>query len=304
MDKKKLKEPLVDGCKGIAIGVSMIIPGFSGGTIAVLMNIYDKILEAITGIFRHFKSSLLVLIPLLIGAVIGFAGLVFPLQFGLSHIPLIVISLFVGFIIGGIPFIYKKVQGKENPLSIIIGILAMGLVISLCFIQNNQTLNLEQLNAGTWFYLLLAGILSSVALVAPGISGSMTLMILGVYTSLIDVLKDLMSFNNVGHNLLVLVPLAIGLIVGFVLMSILMKYLLKKHTTSTYFAILGFIIGSIVTIYYLTITDEKYPVRFDAMNISLSIVVLLVGIVATYFLENLVSRKEEKAKEEPVSDED
>lgn len=301
MDKKKFKEPLIDGCKGIAIGVSMIIPGFSGGTIAVLMNIYDKILEAITGFFRHFKSSLLVLIPLIIGAIVGFAGLVFPLELGLSHVPLIVISLFVGFIIGGIPFIYKKVQGKENPLSIVIGILAMGLVVSLCFIKNDQVLNLEELNAGTWFYLLLAGLVSSVALVAPGISGSMTLMILGVYTSLIEVLKDLMSFNNVGRNLLVLVPLAIGLIIGFVLMSVLMKYLLKKHTTSTYFAILGFIIGSIVTIYYLTITDEKYPVRFDALNICLSVVVLVVGILVAYLLESWASRKEESAVETPDS---
>lgn len=298
MKSNKLKESLFNGLKGIAIGVSMIIPGFSGGTIAVLMNIYDKILEAITGIFKHFKASLFVLIPLVIGAIVGFGGLVFPLKYGLSNIPLVIVSLFVGFIIGGIPFIYKKVQGKENLLSIIIGLIAMGLVIGLCFIKKSDSIVLSTINVGMWFYLLLAGFLSSVALVAPGISGSMTLMVLGVYTPLIETLSSILSFKNLSHNLLIMLPVGLGLIIGFVVMSILMKYLLKKHTTSTYFAILGFIIGSIVTIYYVTITDKQYPVKFDALNIILSIVVLIIGIALTFFIERYAFKKSDEIKEE------
>ena len=72
-----------------------------------------------------------------------------------------------------------------------------------------------------------------------------------------------------------------------------MKYLLKNHKNPTYFGILGLIIGSIVTIYYITITDETYPVKFDALNISLSVVVLLVGIVGIYLIEKYVSKKQE-----------
>ena len=74
------------------------------------------------------------------------------------------------------------------------------------------------------------------------------LMTLGVYTPIINILKEIMSFENLSHNLLLIIPIALGLVIGFIVISILMKYLLKKHTTSTYFAILGFIIGSIVTI--------------------------------------------------------
>ena len=110
----KLKNPkdfFLNLLKGSAIGISMIIPGFSGGTIAVLLNIYDSILEAITGIFKNFKRSILTLLPLVIGAVIGFIILVFPLEYSLAKIPLIITSLFVGFIIGGLPFLFKKVQG-------------------------------------------------------------------------------------------------------------------------------------------------------------------------------------------------
>ena len=290
MKSKRIKEVSITGVKGIAIGVSMIIPGLSGGTLAVLMNIYDKILEAITGIFKHFKESLLLLLPLVIGAVIGFVGLVFPINYGLSHFPLIIVSLFVGFIIGGLPSIYKKVQGKENWISILIGLIALGITISLCFIKTNDSIDIRNLNVGTWFYLFLSGIIASIALVAPGISGSMTLMVLGVYVHLMEVLKEILSFTNLWNNSMILLPLALGLIIGFIFMSFFMKYMLKNHETSTYFALIGFIIGSIVSIYYLTITDEQYPVKFDALNIILSIVVLILGVVSTLLLERFANK--------------
>ena len=290
MKSKKIKEIALTGVKGVAIGVSMIIPGLSGGTLAVLMNIYDKILEAITGIFKHFKESLLLLLPLVIGAVIGFVGLVFPINYGLSHFPLIIVSLFVGFIIGGLPSIYKKVQGKENWISILIGLIALGITISLCFIKTNDSIDIRNLNVGTWFYLFLSGIIASIALVAPGISGSMTLMVLGVYVHLMGVLKEILSFTNLWNNSMILLPLALGLIIGFIFMSFFMKYMLKNHETSTYFALIGFIIGSIVSIYYLTITDEQYPVKFDALNIILSIVVLILGVVSTLLLERFANK--------------
>lgn len=291
MKSKKIKEISLTGVKGVAIGISMIIPGLSGGTLAVLMNIYDKILEAITGIFKHFKESLLLLLPLVIGAVIGFVGLVFPINYGLAHFPLIIVSLFVGFIIGGLPSIYKKVQGKENWISILIGLIALGITISLCFIKTNNSIDIRNLNVGTWFYLFLSGIIASIALVAPGISGSMTLMVLGVYVHLMGVLKEILSFTNLWNNSMILLPLALGLIIGFIFMSFFMKYMLKNHETSTYFALIGFIIGSIVSIYYLTITDEQYPVKFDALNIILSIVVLILGVVSTLLLERFANKR-------------
>ena len=291
MKSKKIKEIALTGVKGVAIGISMIIPGLSGGTLAVLMNIYDKILEAITGIFKHFKESLLLLLPLVIGAVIGFVGLVFPINYGLAHFPLIIVSLFVGFIIGGLPSIYKKVQGKENWISILIGLIALGITISLCFIKTNDSIDIRNLNVGTWFYLFLSGIIASIALVAPGISGSMTLMVLGVYVHLMEVLKEILSFTNLWNNSMILLPLALGLIIGFIFMSFFMKYMLKNHETSTYFALIGFIIGSIVSIYYLTITDEQYPVKFDVLNIILSIVVLILGIVSTLLLERFANKR-------------
>ena len=312
MKSNKIKEFIITMVKGIGIGISMIIPGVSGGTMAVLMNIYDKILEAITGIIKHFKESILFLLPLIIGAVVGLLGLVPVINLGLSNVPLITVSLFVGLIIGGLPHIYKEVRGKENPLNIIIGLVCMALVIALCFIPSSFEVDGEHLTFGIGMYLFLAGVVSSVALVAPGISGSMTLMVMGVYATMTMKLEELIKFTNFGQNVIFFIPIALGMIVGFVVMSILMKYLLKNHKNPTYFGIIGLIVGSIVTIYYVTITDPNYTVKFDALNISLSIVVLLVGIVGVYLIERHVAKRNEvslaselktiEVKEEVVED--
>lgn len=302
MKKKSFKEFIISCLKGIGIGISMIIPGVSGGAIAILLKIYDQLLDAVTGIFKNFKQSFFTLLPLAIGGGIGFIGLVYPLEYGLSKIPLVIVSLFAGLVIGGIPSIYKKVQGKENVLGIVIGLISLGIMIGLCFLDGVISIDLSVIDFNTWIYLFFSGIVASIGLIAPGISGSMCLMALGTYMPLISAITDVLSFTNLSYNIMFLIPIILGLIIGFVIMIILMKYLLKKHPTPTYFGILGFIIGSIATIYYLTITDGDYPVKFDAFNIIFSIITLVGGFLTTFLLEIVVTKKEEeKDKEENES---
>lgn len=297
MKSNKWKDFFINTCKGIGIGVSMIIPGVSGGTMAVLMNIYDKILDAITGIFKNFKTSFIFLLPLALGAIIGLLGLVPFINIGLKNFPLITVSLFVGFIIGGLPFIYKEVERKESLLNIIVFLLCGLLVVSLCFIKTDFELDVSTLNFGNISYLFLAGVASSIALVAPGISGSMTLMVMGVYFTLTTKIEEILSFTNLGHNILIFIPLGLGLIVGFAFMSLLMKYLLKNHKVPTYYGILGLIIGSIVTIYYVTITDSSFQVKLDGLNITLSVIILIGGMLLTYFIEKYAIDHSQKEKE-------
>ena len=179
----RFKDSLIYLVKGMAIGIAMIIPGVSGGTLAVLLGIYDKMIESINDLFKHPKKSISILLPIVLGAGLGFIALIYPLSLGLTHCPLIVISLFAGLIIGGIPSLYKTVQGKESIKGFIFSLLSLVLMVVLCFIVPSIDLDLSTLTVGIWFYLLLGGILSAVALVVPGISGSMILMILGLYKS-------------------------------------------------------------------------------------------------------------------------
>ena len=286
----KFKDSIIRFLKGIVIGAAMIIPGVSGGTLAVLLNIYDELLDAINSLFTNFKKSILTLLPVLMGAAVGFVLLIFPLSYGLEKCPLIIISLFVGLIIGGIPQLYKKVQNKESPLSIFLGLASIILMISLCFVVTNIDISFTTLSFPLMLYIGLGGVLSAVALVIPGISGSMILILLGLYTPLLGVISETIKFTNLMHNILILLPLGIGLILGFFSIAKLMSYLLKKHTIHTYFSIIGFVIGSIFTIYYVTITDSEYIISFDIPSIIISIICLIGGFFTTYLLEKKLSK--------------
>ena len=295
---KRFKDSLIYLVKGMAIGVAMIIPGVSGGTLAVLLGIYDKMIDSINNLFKHPKKSISVLLPILLGAGLGFIALIYPLSLGLTHCPLIVISLFAGLIIGGIPSLYKTVQGKESIKGFIFSLLSLILMVVLCFIVPSIDVDLSSLNAGIWFYLLLGGILSAVALVIPGISGSMILMILGLYTPILLVLKETLSFVNLFDNILIILPVGLGVLLGFFSIAKLMGFLLKKHPIHTYFTILGFVVGSIFTIYYVTITDSEYLVSFDPLSIIISVVCLIGGFLLTFLLEkNLKNLNKENNNE-------
>lgn len=287
----KIKEFFINCLKGCAIGISAIIPGVSGGTVAVILKIYDKILEAVTNIFKKFKESFLYLLPLLIGGAIGFIALIFPLDYGLKNIPLIVVTLFVGLILGGLPSMFKKVKQDINLKNIIIFILCLGFMIGICFVVGKLQIDINTLNFGTIMYLFACGLLGSLALVAPGISGSMMLMVVGSYDSIIGVLKDLMSFNNVGHNILILLPVIGGVIIGFFMMSYLMKFLLGRFFTSTMSGIIGLIIGSIFSIYYLTCFTGKYVIDYSVWMIIMSVIALVIGFFITFLLERKFTKE-------------
>lgn len=293
----KFKDVIIRFIKGIVIGVAMIIPGVSGGTLAVLFGIYDTIIDSINNIFRNFKKSIITLLPIILGAVVGFVMLIIPLTYGLKHCPLIIISLFAGLIIGGIPQLYKKVQSKENVLGVIIGFLSIGLMIGLCFIVTNINISFDKLTLPIILYLILGGFLSACALVVPGISGSMIMMILGLYSPILLVLSDVLHFQNIFNNILILLPLLGGLILGFFSISKLMGYLLKKYETNTFFAIIGFVIGSIFTIFFVTITDGEYPIDYTLPSILISSICLIGGFLLTFFLEKKISSRKEKENE-------
>ena len=109
------------GC-GAAIGVAMIIPGVSGGTVAVLLNIYDKLIDALGNLKKNFKQNILFLVPVLLGAVLAFAAMYFPLAYALNYAPLPVVMLFAGLMAGSIPKLFKdsKLYGfkKLNTFSV------------------------------------------------------------------------------------------------------------------------------------------------------------------------------------------
>lgn len=282
--------------KGAAIGLAMIIPGVSGGTLAVLLGVYDKIIESIGGIFKHFKQSVLFLLPILLGAFLACAATYYPLvMLALPNIPFPTIMLFAGFMLGSVPDLIFTAKGngfkKPDVASIVI---PLAVVVGICFIP---TMGDVALDAGMeWYgYLLVAvmGLLASCALVIPGISGSMLLMIFGYYEPIMKLFSRILSEPALAIGLLAL--FAAGVVVGFFTIAKLMQFLLKKFRRATFWAIVGFVIGSIpaVIISFFHNTDYNGNLQYfcSSWQIAVGVILFIAGGIATFFLARYARKR-------------
>lgn len=295
--KKWFKEKGLDLIKGLAIGVAFIIPGVSGGTMAVILGIYDKIINAVNKLAKKFVESIRVLLPIAIGAVLAILICWYPFKLAFEHIMLVMVSLFAGFILGGMPGIIDEVRGvKIKPIYIVATVIAIILSIALGVLSVLMKLNIQSFydSRPWWLYILviLAGIVSSFALVMPGISGSMILMVLGFYTPTLNLIDNFLSWTNVGPSISILACLVIGVVIGVVIASKIMAYLLSKFRIGTFYAIIGIIIGSLIAIYYNFEINEYYlRVGFRWWEILLSVAALVGGVIVSYMFVRF-SRKE------------
>ncbi len=278
----------LDILRGTAIGAAFIIPGFSGGSVAAILGIYEKLVGAIADIFRDFKRSVITLLPILLGMIAGIVGLLFPLGWALEAYPFPTVCLFVGLAIGGLPSLSGKLSGKILPKNIVACLIPFLFALSLSFIPTGSDVNLFELNVGGYILLFVIGIIGSTALVVPGISGSMLLLILGYYNPIVDMITDyFFKGREIGKSILVLGCTAFGIAVGFFVISILMKWLLKSFPRGTYFAILGFILGSIPTIYISTAKDSGYTLSTLPTSVFywiVCVVMLAVGFALSFAL--------------------
>lgn len=282
--------------KGGAIGLAMIIPGVSGGTLAVLLGVYDKIIDSVGNLFKKFKESFLFLLPIALGAVLAFAALYYPLKYALLYAPFPTIMLFAGLMLGSIPDLTKKSEKNGFKKFDTIGLaLACFLVIGICFIPNLGDVNLSaDMEVWQYFLLLFMGMLASCALVVPGVSGSMLMLIFGYYQPLLATISALkVSF---GHSLLVLATFAVGLVIGFFTIAKLMQFLLKRFRRATYWSIVGFVIGSIPAVIITFFHEYAHDLTtyLSPLQISLGVVCFVLGAIATFFLARFATKHAEK----------
>ena len=297
----KFKNFLINTLKGAAIGVAMIIPGVSGGTLAVLLKVYDKMIESISGLRKHFVQSVKFLFPILLGAALAFAAAYFPLTLALEYAPFPTILLFAGFMAGSCPklFFDDKKNGFKNTdlLSVALPFI---FVIAICFIPGMAEADLSP--SMPWFgYILivLIGVVASCALVVPGISGSMLLMIFGYYKPVLGLFKALTDTPL--HALGVLALFAVGVIVGFFTIAKLMQVLLAKFPRGTGWAIFGFVVGSIPAI-VITFFNDYGASALNALQITLGVIAFVAGAAATlaiaYYAEKRISAEQHMQNDE------
>jgi len=300
----KAKSWLKNIIAGIAIGISSAIPGVSGGTIAIIFKVYEKIIWAISNILKEFKKAIIILLPILLGLVIGLVPTIILMDKALQYFLFGTICIFAGFIIGSLPEITGELKGKKpTKVQLIIAIVACLLAIGLGVLSIVAKADMSQyfVTPPWWLYLLLipVGFLGSVALAVPGISGGMILIILGFYTPLINSTVDTFKacfenhdFSRLGIQFGILGCFAIGVIIGFYFVSKLMNYLLSKHHTATFFGILGFVVGSLVALFFNFEVHSYYSYWMSGkqgylpmqLEIPLGIVLLIVAAILAYLL--------------------
>lgn len=264
--------------RGLFIGISDLIPGVSGGTIAFLLGIYQQLLEAISGFFsKDWKKHIGFLLPLAIGA--GGALLIFSrlIKYLLKNYHEPTQFFFLGLIIGILPFIAKQVNVKQNFKFIhFLVILVVGIALaSLGFASTAETAPITKLTASNALSLFLAGWAGSMAMLLPGISGSFILLILGYYSTAITALSDL--------NLPIIIVIGAGVMIGFIVSSKVIRFLLERFQFMTFAVIIGLIIGSVFIIYPGLPEDGTY--------FMMCLLALFTGLVVASLFSSFEKKK-------------
>lgn len=277
---KKITQHIISFLKGLLIGGTMMVPGASGGTMAIILGIYDKLVHAVSSFMKNKKENFLFLLIFAAGGALGAFLFANPLLKLIERYPMPMLYFFMGAVLGGIPLLIKQSQVKKFTWKIPVYILIGAAVVVLFALIPAGTF---QFNADrgidTYLYLGLAGFVAAVALVLPGISVSYLLLMMGLYDTTMQAISQLQfSF---------LIPLGIGLILGVLLTTKVLEKAMTRYPQATYLIILGFVFGSIA---------EIFPGIPQWPEILLCIVTLAAG----FFIIQLLARKETKKAAAPV----
>ena len=298
---------------GLALGITETIPGVSGGTIAVMMGFYDEFVKAVNHFGKNKRESVKFLIPLLFGIITGlltFSSLAYYL---LTHHSFPTILFFVGLIVGIMPPIYIKLRklrrSKFDPKGFLLIVFPASILIVLSNLKEATVINpaevIGNMETSFMFFVFFAGILAAAALVVPGVSGSVVLLMLGVYplatyslSQIGHLMTDITNVVLLSDICKVLIPLGLGIIIGGLAMLKLIGKLLKNHYESVYSVILGLLLGSVYVLINEPIVFDSYikPSELTNWNISvffrggveISPLIVAIGIF-TFALGALIS---------------
>tara|TARA_B100000900_G_scaffold80330_2_gene64690 strand:+ start:4841 stop:5710 length:870 start_codon:yes stop_codon:yes gene_type:complete len=267
--------------KGALMGIADAMPGISGGTIALLVGIYEELIESIGGLnfslfneikkngFRTFWKKLNGNFFLVLASGIGLSLISFVKVSAtlLYSYPLFVWSFFLGLIFATIHVIFKLIQKWKN-LNFIFLILS---IIFSIFITVFTGYNSNEISL---IYILFSGIIASSAMILPGVSGSLILVMLGVYAFLVN------SLNNLEIN--IIITFAAGAIIGLVTFSNVLKYLFKNHRDITYTLMLGLVIGSIEKAWPW---NKEFAMEISNFDLFISVILVFIGFLIVFVLE-------------------
>ena len=240
-----------------------IIPGVSGSMLAISMGIYPRLLYCINNILKLKKNDYLFLIKLSIGILLSILCLSRLIIILINKFYLATIFLFIGLILGSIGNIKKNIKRKNNYILLFCFIFIT--LFGLININNEINISIGYLNA---IYFTFIGFVEAFTMVVPGISGTATLMMLGAYNKVIEMYSNIININYIG----ITIPFFIGVIIGILITSKLINYLLKKYESQTYSAILGFSYSTILLMFIKSISSN-----YNIFTLLMAFLFLILG---------------------------
>lgn len=242
--------------QGMAVGIANIIPGVSGGTMMVAMGLYDKLIHCITHLKSEFKEALKLLIPIFGGAGIAVIVLSRVFEYLLAVHPIPTNFAFCGLIAGSLPFIFQKVKGHSVTVGKIIPFAVFFAIVIVMALMGEASGAAADVSFSivNIIKLFAVGVVAAATMVIPGVSGSMMLMLLGYYDTILTTINDaidaLLAFDmgEIFRVVGILAPFGIGVIVGIFVIAKIIEFIFSKAEIHAYYAIIGLILASPIAI--------------------------------------------------------
>lgn len=281
-----------NGLKGFAMGAANVIPGVSGGTIALITGIFGRIINALNGLmsfntwkllfagkFKEFVSKVdgRFLLAVMIGAVLSVFTLAKLMQYLLDQYPVQTWAFFLGMIAASAVFMLAEVRCWRVSYGLWIAV-GIGLGIALCTLSPTETTD------DLWF-IFICGAIAICTMILPGVSGSFILLLLGKYEYIMNAISNL--------NWPVLAAFGIGCAIGIVAFSKALHWLLARYQQQTMLVLVGFVMGSLIKVWpwsdealaaATAASDGSAPVTAGEMLIP-GIIWIVIGIAAVVLLE-------------------
>ena len=275
----KINSSLLTIIKGLFIGIANIIPGVSGGTMAVSVGAYDELIGAVNHVRKDWRKSAKTLAPYVIGAGIGIGLLSFVIEGAMATYPLATACLFLGLILGGVPTLWNKAKSyKVSWPEVLSFIIMAGTIVFMTFTKTSDAASGPfSLDPVSLFLLFVVGIIAAATMVIPGVSGSLVLILLGYYNRILETLssfiRGVLSLNlqSALDNFLPLLPFGIGVLLGIGLVAKLIEWLFEKFPSITYAGIIGLVAASPVAIFHEISLASMTPMMILAAAIALTI---------------------------------
>lgn len=279
-----MKDILITWAKGLWIGGTLTVPGVSGGSMAMILGIYDRLLWAVNSFVKkggEKKKAFFFLLWTAIGGGIGFVAFSALVKYLLQAAPLYVCCFFVGAVVGGVPLVLKKANIKSPSFFDVIMVLLGCAAVLLIALIPKELFAINGIGGiGGIGLKLLCGFILAFGLVLPGISFSQMMYVFGIYN---DVVDRVSSFD-----ILPLVPIGIGGVIGILATSLAVEKLMKKYPRRVYAIIFGFLLGSVPLMFTETLRGVG-AVDLPIFGYPALIILAALGFAAVFFM----SKKEE-----------